>query len=91
MNGAIAREKDRELQHLRDEMDMAMLIEHDAKSAAVLHSLHRIQVLQFKLQRVEAFNPTLFDARFGIQISLSAYTAILIANILLRNVLEGLI
>jgi hypothetical protein len=62
----------------------------NANELTVLRSMHRFQVLLHDLQQVESFNPNFIDTRFVVQIALSV-TAILLANVLLRTLLAGLL
>ena len=90
MSRMLEREKAEELRRLRAELSEARRLPDAPEPIDVLLSMHKTQMLQHDLQRVEAFSPTLVDTRFMVQISLSV-TAILIANVVLRTVLEGLI
>jgi hypothetical protein len=54
----------------------------------VLRRTHLTNVIQYEIQKVETFSPTLVDGRFALQVCLSA-SAIIIANILLRLAIEG--
>jgi hypothetical protein len=90
MTALLLREKQIEVRRLRNELTEVQRLSANPDSVEVLLSMHRSQMLMHDLQRAEAFNPSLLDTRFVIQISLSV-TAILIANVLLRTVLEGVL
>jgi hypothetical protein len=90
LNALLTREKQTEVARIRAELAEARRLPDDPEPVQVLVSMHKAQFLQNDLQRAEAFHPTLLDTRFAVQIGLSV-TAILIANVLLRTVLEGLI
>ncbi len=86
MNRWLAHEKAQELLALRQELDEAASIPPTANAAEAVRYLVRHQHLLHQVQRVEAFSPTLVDARFVLQIGTS-FTAILLANVALRTLL----
>ena len=86
MNRWLAQEKAQELRALRGELEEAVLIPETASPVEAMRHLVSHQHLLHQIQRVEAFTPTLVDARFVLQISTS-FSAILLANVALRTIL----
>jgi hypothetical protein len=90
LNGLLAQEKAVEVARLRHLVEHEAALPENANELTVLRSMHRFQVLLHDLQQAESFNPNFIDTRFVVQIALSV-TAILLANVLLRTLLAGLL
>jgi len=86
MNRLLARQKARELQALRQELEEAASTPESADTPDILRRIQRQQYLLYQIQKTEAFAPTLVDARFVLQIGTSV-TGILLANVVLRTVI----
>ncbi len=83
MNRLLSREKAEEVSALRMELAEAADLPDAAGTDEILRRMHRHQHVTLQLGKAEAVVPTLIDARFVVQITVSV-TAIFLANVLLR-------
>jgi hypothetical protein len=90
VGSVLVREKREEQSRVAAELAEERRLGSDAGELDVLRSIQRTQLLLDEQRRIEVFNPTLVDLRFGLQISISV-AAIVIANVLLRTVLADLL
>lgn len=86
MNRWLTQEKAQELHALHTELEEAAAPLETRDTFEVLRRMQRHQHLLHQVHRVEAFTPTIVDARFALQIATS-FTAIVLANVLLRTAL----
>ena len=86
INRLLAKEKERELHQLRQDMSGAAAVGGTTATAEGTRRTLRMQALMDQQQQTLGFNPTLMDARFFIQFAASA-TAIVMANVLLQQLL----
>jgi hypothetical protein len=90
LNPCLTREKAKEVARLRSEIEATAEGAGEVAPAAAMQRVVQAQLQLHDLAKAEAFNPSLVDLRFVIQVSLSV-TGVLISNVLLRTVLADLL